>query len=81
MDGAGDLSGLSKDKLALIAPTLQGVIDGGLLSGAVTLLWRNGEIAQVLALGRRDIENDLPMQRDTIFRIASMTKPSPPWPP
>jgi CubicO group peptidase (beta-lactamase class C family) len=75
MDGAGDISGFSKDKLALIAPTLQGIIDQGLLSGAVTLLWRNGEIAQVLTLGKRDIENDLPMQRDTIFRIASMTKP------
>jgi CubicO group peptidase (beta-lactamase class C family) len=75
MDGAGDISGFSKDKLALIAPTLQGVIDNGFLSGAVTLLWRNGEIAQVLALGLRDIENNLPMQRDTLFRIASMTKP------
>ena len=55
MDGAGDISGFSKDKLALIAPTLQGIIDQGLLSGAVTLLWRNGEIAQVLTLGKRAV--------------------------
>jgi CubicO group peptidase (beta-lactamase class C family) len=76
MDGSvGDKSGFSKDKLALIGPALQGVIDNGMLSGAVTLLWRNGEIAQVLTLGQRDLERGLPMERDTLFRIASMTKP------
>jgi CubicO group peptidase (beta-lactamase class C family) len=75
MDGAGNLSGFSKDELAKIGPTLQGVVDSGVLSGAVTLLWRNGEIADVTTVGLRDIENNLPMQRDTLFRIASMTKP------
>ena len=76
MDGAGgDLSGFSKDELAKIGPTLQGIVDSGVLSGAVTLLWRNGEVADVTCVGLRDIENKLPMQRDTIFRIASMTKP------
>ena len=76
MDGAGgNLSGFSKDELAKIGPTLKGVVDSGVLSGAVTLLWRNGEIADVTCVGLRDIENQLPMQRDTIFRIASMTKP------
>src|SRR5581483_4908867 len=43
--------------------------------GLVTLLFRHGEIAQVNALGWRDREAKAPMQRDTIFRIASMTKP------
>jgi CubicO group peptidase (beta-lactamase class C family) len=75
MDGAGELSGFSKGELAKIGPTLQGVVDSGVLSGAVTLLWRNGEIADVTCVGLRDIENKLPMQRDTLFRIASMTKP------
>jgi CubicO group peptidase (beta-lactamase class C family) len=51
------------------------VIDTGVMSGVVTILWRNGEIAQINTIGRRNIERDLPMQRDTIFRIASMTKP------
>jgi CubicO group peptidase (beta-lactamase class C family) len=76
MDGAsGDLSGFSRDQLAKLGPTLQGVVDSGVLSGAVTLLWRNGEIADVTCVGLRDIDNKLPMQRDTLFRIASMTKP------
>ncbi|KMO81412.1 hypothetical protein BST22_03905 [Mycolicibacterium chubuense] len=50
-------------------------IDAGLLAGAVTLVWRAGEVLQVNELGYRDVDVKLPMQRDTIFRIASMTKP------
>ncbi|OBF26735.1 hypothetical protein A5724_30960 [Mycobacterium sp. ACS1612] len=50
-------------------------IDAGLLAGAVTLVWRAGEVLQVNELGHRDVHANLPMQRDTIFRIASMTKP------
>ena len=50
-------------------------IDAGLLAGAVTLVWRGGEVLQVNELGYRDVDAKLPMQRDTLFRIASMTKP------
>jgi CubicO group peptidase (beta-lactamase class C family) len=67
--------GFSPQGLAQIPATLQGFIDQGSLSGAVTLLWRKGEVAQVEALGYRDIASRAPMQRDTLFRIASMTKP------
>src|SRR5258707_3386286 len=67
--------GFSAEGLAKIVPTLQGIVDSGDLSGFVTLLFRHGEIAQLNTLGYRDIENRLPMQRDTLFRIASMTKP------
>lgn len=49
--------------------------DNGLLAGAVTLVWQRGKILQVNEIGYRDVEARLPMQRDTIFRIASMTKP------
>ena len=38
MDGAGNVSGFSREGLATIAPALQGVVDSGVLSGAVTLL-------------------------------------------
>jgi len=61
--------------LAQVAPALQGIIDQGALSGAVTLVWRKGEVVQTHALGHRDIEGGQPMTRDTLFRIASMTKP------
>src|SRR5690348_9076512 len=67
--------GFSAEGLAKIVPTLQPIVDAGDLSGFVTLLFRHGEIAQLNTLGLRDIEKKLPMERDTLFRIASMTKP------
>ncbi len=50
-------------------------IGAGILAGAVTLVWQAGEVLQVNELGYRDVEARLPMQRDTMFRIASMSKP------
>jgi CubicO group peptidase (beta-lactamase class C family) len=67
--------GFDHATLARIAPTLAAVVNAGDLSGAVTLVYRRGAIAQVDCIGQRDIGAGLPMQRDTIFRIASMTKP------
>ncbi|ODT89375.1 MAG: hypothetical protein ABS78_04120 [Phenylobacterium sp. SCN 70-31] len=61
--------------MGAVAPALQGLVDQGALSGMVTLVWRGGEVVQSLAIGKRDIAGDLPMARDTLFRIASMTKP------
>jgi CubicO group peptidase (beta-lactamase class C family) len=45
------------------------------IPGVVCLVWRRGELLQVDAVGLRDIEAGLPMERSTIFRIASMSKP------
>jgi CubicO group peptidase (beta-lactamase class C family) len=50
------------------------VVGAGQLAGAATLVWRNGK-ARTVCVGCRDIEANLPVERDTIFRIASMTKP------
>jgi CubicO group peptidase (beta-lactamase class C family) len=57
-----------------IEAAIQKVVDSGELAGAATLVWRDGE-AQTACVGYRDIEANLPVERDTIFRIASMTKP------
>ncbi|HEY2049782.1 MAG TPA: serine hydrolase domain-containing protein [Caulobacteraceae bacterium] len=54
---------------------LTGAIEAGDLSGAVTLVWRRGEIIQISVQGMADRAAGRPMARDTIFRIASMTKP------
>lgn len=76
MDGAiGAQSGFDPAALARASEALKGVIDAGDLSGAVTLIWRKGEVVQVAALGLADIAERRPMTRDTLFRIASMTKP------
>jgi CubicO group peptidase (beta-lactamase class C family) len=67
--------GFDAAKLAGVEPALQGVVDAGDLSGIVTLVWRDGEEVQLCTVGKRDIEHNKPMTRDTLFRIASMTKP------
>jgi CubicO group peptidase (beta-lactamase class C family) len=75
MDGDHTNDGVFQAGLAQIPAALQAVVDAGDLSGFVTLIWRKGEVVQVNTIGRRDVEADLPMTRDTLFRIASMTKP------
>lgn len=75
MDGDQALGGFSSEGLAAIPSTLKAVADAGDLSGFVTLLWRKGDVAQVNTIGYRDVEAKAPMTRDTLFRIASMTKP------
>ena len=60
--------------LPVIEAALQKAVDAGQLAGAASLVWRDGK-AQTACVGWRDIEADLPVERDTIFRIASMTKP------
>jgi len=58
-----------------IAATIQKFVDAGSLAGAATLVWQNGQVLQSAGIGWRDIERKLPMERNTLFRIASMTKP------
>jgi CubicO group peptidase (beta-lactamase class C family) len=67
--------GFSKNGLSKISAATQGFIDQGAAVGLVTLLYRHGEIAQVNTLGFQDREAKIPMKRDTIFRVASMSKP------
>ncbi len=58
-----------------IANALAEYVDAGDIAGAVAMVWRDGHVAQAAAVGWRDVEAQAPMTRDTIFRIASMTKP------
>ena len=55
--------------------SIREVCDAGLLAGAVTMVWQHGEVLQVNEIGYRDVDAGQPMSRDTLFRIASMTKP------
>lgn len=50
------------------------VVDGA-LAGAATLVWRDESIVSSTCFGWRDVEARLPVERNTLFRIASMTKP------
>jgi len=54
---------------------IRSFVDAGELAGAAALAWRDGKVVDIAAVGRRDLASGLPVERDTIFRIASMTKP------
>ena len=63
------------DKLKAIPAAMQTFVDGDDIAGAVTVVGRKDGVIAFDAVGRRDIAADAPMTKDTIFRIASMTKP------
>src|SRR5687767_11104948 len=58
-----------------IGAALRAHVDAGALAGAATMVWRRGRVEHVSTVGRRDLTTNTPVERDTIFRIASMTKP------
>jgi len=67
--------GVSSERLKRIGQMIQRRIDAGDITGAVTLVARKGRVVHLEALGVMDLESKKPMARDTMFRIASMTKP------
>ena len=69
-------SGVSLDRLKRITRHFdQNYTQPGKIPGAVTLVARHGKVLWCEAQGLRDVERNLPMERDTVFRIYSMTKP------
>src|ERR1700675_3299027 len=67
--------GLSSERLARIRETLQADIDAGRIPGAVIAIARRGRLVALDAYGWRDKAAGVAMTTDTIFNIASMTKP------
>src|SRR6516225_10189485 len=67
--------GFDPDRLERITKAFQNDIDAGQIPGAVVLIARKDKIAYFKAFGLRDREATAPMAGDSIFRIASMTKP------
>ena len=67
--------GLSTDRLSRIDKVMETHIAQQKIAGGVTLLARHGKIAHLGVYGMMDVEAGKPMTPDTIFRIASMTKP------
>jgi CubicO group peptidase (beta-lactamase class C family) len=65
--------GLSRARLGRLADVLRGYVERGEVAGVVALLGRHDEV-HVAAIGAQDLESGAPIRRDTIFRVASMTK-------
>jgi len=62
------------DKLSELSQLMHGYVERGEVSGLVMALCHAGEI-HIEPMGNQDLESQVPMLRETIFRIASMTKP------
>jgi len=67
--------GFSSERLIQIDKTLQSHIEKGVIPGATILIGRHGKIAYFKTYGLQDKEGGVPMKKDTIFRIYSMSKP------
>src|SRR5665213_2924489 len=67
--------GLSAERLDRITATIRADVETGAIPGAVLAIARAGRIGYAEAIGYRDRDAGAAMQLDTIFRIASMTKP------
>ena len=67
--------GLSSERLARIGETLKADIEAGRIPGAVIAIARHGKLVVFDAYGWRDKAAGIAMTTDTIFNIASMTKP------
>ena len=63
------------DPFDRIGPAMQKFIDSRDIAGAVTIVGRADGIKHHAAVGYRDLAAKDPMAKDTLFRIASMTKP------
>jgi len=67
--------GLSSERLSRIGEFALAEMEKGRIAGAVSLVARRGHIVYFESAGKADIEEGRAMREDSIFRIASMTKP------
>ena len=70
-----DRVGFSADRLERIANAVQPFVNKNQIAGAITLVARKGKLVHFETYGQRNIEAGLPMEKNTLFRIYSMSKP------
>jgi CubicO group peptidase (beta-lactamase class C family) len=68
-------AGFSAERLQRVDQFIDSTMAAGEITGGVTLIARNGRIVHLSARGVMDATTKQPMQKDSIFRIASMSKP------
>ena len=67
--------GMSSERLKRVGEAMRRMIADEQIPGTVTLIARKGKVVHFEANGLRDIARKLPMQKDTIFRLYSQSKP------
>jgi CubicO group peptidase (beta-lactamase class C family) len=70
-----EAAGMNSARLALIPVRMKEFVAAGKTAGIVTLVARHGHVASFEAVGYQDLESKTPMRPDTLFRLASVTKP------
>jgi CubicO group peptidase (beta-lactamase class C family) len=70
-----ELVGLSSERLKRFTATIGADVERGAIPGLVLMIARSGRVGYAEAIGYRDREANAEMGLDSIFRIASMTKP------
>ncbi len=68
-------AGISTERLRRVDDVIRRYIDDKKISGAVSLVARKGHVVHFEAQGVADVESKAPMRKDSIFRMASSTKP------
>ena len=72
---AENVAGLSGDSLNAAVNLVQQYVDSGKLAGISVMVIRNNETALQKTYGYADVQNKIPVEDNTIFRVFSMTKP------
>jgi CubicO group peptidase (beta-lactamase class C family) len=67
--------GFSSERLRRFDAVMRKMVDDKEFAGIVTMTARHGKVFQSKAYGLMDIARGAPMEKDTLFRIASMSKP------
>ena len=67
--------GFSSERLQRLDAAMQQKVDEKQFAGIVTILARHGKVVEFKTYGKKDLATGAPMEKDTIFRIYSMTKP------
>ncbi|MDE3738824.1 MULTISPECIES: serine hydrolase [Pseudomonas] len=68
-------AGMSPERLQRLSSVLQGYVERSEVAGLVAMVYRKDILTHCDVLGSQDIETRTPMRRNSLFRIASMTKP------
>ena len=74
VENKAEAVGMSSERLNTLSHTFHQYVKQGQLPGTVTLIARKGQVVYHEAIGMQDIENEIAMGTDAMFRIASQTK-------
>ena len=68
-------TGIDAGRIIRLQSRMQSFVNQGRAPGMVTLIAHKGTVVSLSAIGVQDLDTGRPMKNDTIFQVASMTKP------